>query len=109
MPAELVSLGGLALAVLLFALAGDGPGSSRRGDSGARWARRRDLTVLSGRGRADRTARGGERGAGRLALGYHRGHLLRAEQRHALVAFGPPQSGKSAGLAIPALLEWHGP
>ncbi len=26
-----------------------------------------------------------------------------------LVAFGPPQSGKSAGLAIPALLEWDGP
>jgi type IV secretion system protein VirD4 len=35
--------------------------------------------------------------------------LLRAEQRHALVAFGPPQSGKSAGLVIPALLEWQGP
>jgi type IV secretion system protein VirD4 len=34
---------------------------------------------------------------------------LRAEARHALVAFGPPQSGKSAGLAIPALLEWDGP
>ena len=32
-----------------------------------------------------------------------------AEQRHALVAFGPPQSGKSAGLAVPALLEWDGP
>ena len=29
--------------------------------------------------------------------------------RHALVAFGPPQSGKSAGLAVPALLEWGGP
>jgi type IV secretory pathway TraG/TraD family ATPase VirD4 len=25
------------------------------------------------------------------------------------VAFGPPQSGKSAGLAVPALLEWRGP
>jgi type IV secretion system protein VirD4 len=35
--------------------------------------------------------------------------LLYAEQRHALVAFGPPQSGKSAGLAVPALLEWPGP
>jgi type IV secretion system protein VirD4 len=35
--------------------------------------------------------------------------LLYAEQRHALVAFGPPQSGKSAGLAVPALLEWNGP
>jgi type IV secretion system protein VirD4 len=25
------------------------------------------------------------------------------------VAFGPPQSGKSAGIAIPALLDWNGP
>ena len=25
------------------------------------------------------------------------------------MAFGPPQSGKSAGLAVPALLEWAGP
>jgi type IV secretion system protein VirD4 len=35
--------------------------------------------------------------------------MLYAEERHALVAFGPPQSGKSAGLAVPALLEWDGP
>jgi type IV secretion system protein VirD4 len=48
-------------------------------------------------------------GACRLALGRHGGRLLRAEDRHALVAFGPPQSGKSAGLAVPALLEWEGP
>src|SRR5262249_37122273 len=39
----------------------------------------------------------------------HRGRLVHAEERHALIAFGPPQSGKSAGLAIPALLEWDGP
>lgn len=26
-----------------------------------------------------------------------------------MVAFGPPQSGKSSGLAVPALLEWPGP
>jgi type IV secretion system protein VirD4 len=42
-------------------------------------------------------------------LGRHHGRLLYAEERHALVAFGPPQSGKSAGLAVPALLEWRGP
>jgi hypothetical protein len=35
--------------------------------------------------------------------------LLYGEEHHALVAFGPPQSGKSAGLAVPALLEWNGP
>jgi type IV secretion system protein VirD4 len=68
---------------------------------GARWAGGGDLASLRRRGR------GAE--AGRLTLGRHRGRLLHAEARHALVAFGPPQSGKSAGLAVPALLEWEGP
>jgi type IV secretion system protein VirD4 len=44
-----------------------------------------------------------------MALGWKGRHLLRAEERHALVVFGPPQSGKSAGLAVGALLEWEGP
>jgi type IV secretion system protein VirD4 len=70
----------------------------RRRGSGARWASGSELRPLRGRARG-----------ARLALGYHRGRLLHAEDRHALVAFGPPQSGKSAGLAIPALLEWPGP
>jgi type IV secretion system protein VirD4 len=69
-----------------------------RASAGARWARARELRALHGRART-----------GRLALGRCRGRLLYAEQRHALVAFGPPQSGKSAGLAVPALLEWDGP
>jgi type IV secretion system protein VirD4 len=45
----------------------------------------------------------------RLTLGRAHGRLIHAESRHALVVFGPPQSGKSAGLAIPTLLEWPGP
>jgi type IV secretion system protein VirD4 len=65
---------------------------------GARWARAGELRTLR---RGAKTAR--------LALGRKNGRLLYAEQRHALVAFGPPQSGKSAGLAVPALLEWEGP
>src|SRR5581483_5872414 len=69
----------------------------RRGD-GARWAATGELRRLRG-----------SAGAGRLTLGWYRGRLLHAEERHALVAFGPPQSGKSAGLAVPALLEWEGP
>jgi type IV secretion system protein VirD4 len=69
-----------------------------RGSAGARWARAGELRALHGRART-----------GRLALGRCYGRLLYAEQRHALVAFGPPQSGKSAGLAVPALLEWDGP
>jgi type IV secretion system protein VirD4 len=72
----------------------------RRG--GARWAGSAELRPLR-RGR--RPGRSGQR----LVLGRHRGRLLSAEERHALVAFGPPQSGKSAGLAVPALLEWAGP
>ena len=79
---------------------------------GARWARGgelaalRDDGTLSGARRFGAATAGGE---GRLVLGRHHGRLLRAEARHALVAFGPPQSGKSAGLAVPALLEWEGP
>ena len=69
-----------------------------RRSAGARWASAGELRALHGRART-----------GRLALGRCRGRLLYAEQRHALVAFGPPQSGKSAGLAVPALLEWDGP
>ena len=69
-----------------------------RRPAGTRWASRGELRTLYGRART-----------GRLALGRCGGRLLYAEQRHALVAFGPPQSGKSAGLAVPALLEWDGP
>jgi type IV secretion system protein VirD4 len=107
-----------------------GGASPRRRNDGARWARPSDLRALrasrhteSGvprlrgcptrrrrRGFTPRGSRGlTPSGQGRLTLGRHRGRLLQAEERHALVAFGPPQSGKSAGLAVPALLEWKGP
>ena len=72
-----------------------------RADESARWARPSELRRLRSAWRADRR--------GRLVLGRRGGRLLYAEQRHALVAFGPPQSGKSAGIAIPALLDWSGP
>jgi type IV secretion system protein VirD4 len=87
----------------------------RRGSAGARWAGAADLRALrGGRGRHGRLTLGRHGRLtlgrhGRLTLGRHGGRLLRAEERHALVAFGPPQSGKSAGLAVPALLEWDGP
>jgi type IV secretion system protein VirD4 len=115
-----------ALAVLVFAAAGLAVLAARVGSSivrgstrGARWAAGRDLRGLRGRdagrltlGRGPGAARltlGRGRGAARLTLGRHHGRLVHAEHRHALVAFGPPQSGKSSGLAIPALLEWRGP
>ncbi len=76
-------------------------GALPRAGAGARWARSGELRRLR---RGQSNAR-----AGRLVLGRRGGRLLYAEHRHALVAFGPPQSGKSAGIAIPALLEWNGP
>jgi type IV secretion system protein VirD4 len=102
MHAELLWVVATIAAVGLVLLAGAEP-ATRGLEGGARWARGRDLAVLRVR------RRGHGRPGGRLALGRHRGRLLYAERRHALVAFGPPQSGKSAGLAIPALLEWAGP
>ncbi len=86
------------LLVRVVGRAGLAVGRGGQVGGGGRWARSGDLRTLRGRQRA-----------GRLALGRHGGRLLYAEQRHALVAFGPPQSGKSAGLAVPALLEWDGP
>jgi type IV secretion system protein VirD4 len=105
LPDPLGCYAALALAGTLAGLCGllasrlGATGLLRGPDQGARWASARELRKL--------TRRGGR--SGRLALGSHRGRMLYAEHRHALVAFGPPQSGKSAGLAIPALLEWSGP
>ena len=79
------------------------PAAAWSGHGGARWAAASELRALR-----RRRLRGRGHGV-RLALGRHHGRLLYAEHRHALVAFGPPQSGKSSGLAIPALLEWEGP
>jgi type IV secretion system protein VirD4 len=94
----LLAAGGTALCV---AAARSGLALALRGrPDGAHWSTRAELRPLCGAG--------GSRG-GRLGLGRSHGRLLYTEQRHALVAFGPPQSGKSAGLAVPALLEWDGP
>src|SRR5436305_3312730 len=92
-----VLAGALGLVMLIRRAAGSL--MARRPGPGARWAGRSELRSLRGR-----SAR-----AGRLVLGRAGGRRLYAEQRHAVVAFGPPQSGKSAGLAVPALLEWAGP
>jgi type IV secretion system protein VirD4 len=63
------------------------------------WARRGDLKVLA----VSRPT------PGRLTLGYAGRRLLAAERRASLVVLGPSQSGKTRGLAIPAVLEWVGP
>lgn len=65
----------------------------------ARWARTRDLRYLTV----------GCPAAGRVTLGRHRNRLLAAEARQSVIVVAPTQTGKTTGLAVPALLEWNGP
>lgn len=66
----------------------------------ARWATKRDVRSLAVR-RPE---------PGRLTLGHGPGErLLAVEPGHSLLVLGPTQSGKTSGLAIPAILEWPGP
>jgi type IV secretion system protein VirD4 len=96
----------LIVMTLLWLIRRSAPSLLRSRAGGARWAAAHELRSLRQglRRNEDRAV-----AATRITLGRHRGRRLYAEQRHALVAFGPPQSGKSAGLAVPALLEWRGP
>ncbi len=86
------------------------PGSAGRGgvlsgwsgrDRGgaARWARGRDVRALTIPGPVP----------GRLTLGTAGRRLLAVEPGHSLIVIGPTRSGKTTGLAVPALLEWEGP
>ncbi len=69
----------------------------------ARWARPRDVQHLVVKAPAP----------GRITLGTMNsmagGRLIAAERGHSLLVAGPTQSGKTTGLAIPAILEWEGP
>ncbi|MHB8264141.1 MAG: type IV secretory system conjugative DNA transfer family protein [Acidimicrobiales bacterium] len=69
----------------------------------ARWARSRDVQHLVVKAPA----------AGRITLGTMDGlagsRVIAAERGHSLLVAGPTQSGKTTGLAIPAILEWEGP
>jgi type IV secretion system protein VirD4 len=96
----LLGAAGAAIPLLAGRAAASAPAVRQR-DAGARWARGGELRTLR--------AAASDRSTARLTLGRRGARSLYAEQRHALVAFGPPQSGKSAGLAVPALLEWNGP
>lgn len=46
---------------------------------------------------------------GRLVLGRVGERLVATEKHHSVLALGPTRSGKTAGLALPAVLEWDGP
>ncbi len=48
-------------------------------------------------------------GGGRLVLGRVGSNLVAVDGLHSVLALGPTGSGKTSGLAIPALLEWEGP
>jgi len=45
----------------------------------------------------------------RVTLGRVNGRLVAAEPLQSVIALGPPQSQKTSGLTIPAVLEWDGP
>lgn len=99
-----LALLGLALLGVVLAL---GSGLRARGretrarkEGGGGWARARDLRPL----RVRRPV------PGRLTLGtLESGPLIAAEPRASLIVFGPTQTGKTSGLAVPAILEWPGP
>ena len=67
--------------------------------SPARWAQRRDLGPLLVRGPV----------VGRVVIGRSGRRLVAAEAGHSLLVVGPTQSGKTTGLAAPAIREWKGP
>ncbi|MDA8046433.1 MAG: type IV secretory system conjugative DNA transfer family protein [Actinomycetota bacterium] len=94
------------LAGALLGLAGTAARRARSGQpkavTGARWARPSERRSL-------RVRRSGS--AGRVVIGRPlagRG-LVATEARHSLLVIGPTQSGKTTGLAVPAILEWSGP
>ena len=86
------------LAVLLL-LRPSKPKRGRDEPEPARLATRRDLRPLL----VDRVE------AGRLVLGRARGRLVATEPLQAVIVLAPQRTGKSSGIAIPALLEHDGP
>lgn len=84
----------------LLGLIGVGLGTRRRAEAPtARFAGPRDLRGLLVP----------EPVPGRIVLGRVGRRVLAVEARHSLLVVGPPQTGKTTGLAIPAILEWPGP
>ncbi len=63
------------------------------------WARAQDLVPIL----VARPSRG------RLVVGRFGRSLVATEAGHSLLVVGPTQSGKTTGLAIPAILDWDGP
>jgi type IV secretion system protein VirD4 len=79
------------------------PSPARSSDDGLEWAKRSQWRRL-------RVHRPGQarivvgRGGSRLDRA-----LVAAEERHSVLVIGTTQSGKTSGLAVPAILDWPGP
>jgi type IV secretion system protein VirD4 len=111
-PAGFYSVSAVVLVVILLAVIGvmalagnlevDGGMIKRKNQRpAAAWSKRKDVRDLRPTGEE-----------ARLVLGYDTGwrrQLLAAEARHSVIVFGPTQMLKTAGIVIPALLEWTGP
>ncbi|HUP86847.1 MAG TPA: type IV secretory system conjugative DNA transfer family protein [Acidimicrobiales bacterium] len=81
------------------ALAATAIARRRRPTYSASWATPRQLRKLRVRGDDH----------GRLVVGTDACRRFAVEARHSLLVLGPTQTGKTTGLAIPAILEWPGP
>lgn len=101
----LFALLGAAVASTVLVLSGHRAPFGRAGVRGARWATPADTGPL----RVGRRRAGVRLVLGRMTrAGLHR-PLVATEARHSVLVLGPTQSGKTSGLAIPAILEWPGP
>jgi len=106
-PAGFYVVFGLLLAglVLLAGMLGRAVGAwsgPRRAPPAASWATRADLRPLHVDSRnLGRTPR--------VVLGRIGRRHVAAEEKASVLVIAPPQSGKTTGLAIPAILEWPGP
>ncbi len=81
------------------------PSVAGRARTPARWASGRDLAPLV-------VAKGRHPPAGipgRLVLGRVGRRLVAAEAAQSIIVFGPTQSHKTSGFAVPAILGWQGP
>jgi type IV secretion system protein VirD4 len=72
---------------------------TRTGGRAAHWARPGDLRALTVQGPTPR----------RVTLGRVGGRLVAAEELHSALVVAPTGMGKTAGLVVPAILEWQGP
>jgi len=81
------------------------PGAPMRRSSGARWATRSDTGPL----RVGRTRAGNRLVLGAVDCFAPMRPLVATEARHSVLVIGPTQSGKTSGMAIPAILDWDGP